>query len=635
MNSMPNSAAMNNPFGTRKLSLRTILTFLILSVSLGNLYSQTYTELVIPKYMGSKTASGTNNARTPVVFCVSISGLTASTIYDVKAGLGLTTDAITSYGAGNIWDGAAFSGSSQLNAFTTNASGNSGPVWIFIQPTGSSTRFGAGAVHNLRLAVTVSGGSFPSSPAYITTKTCTSLDIATTALSTTTTDDGAFVAGSALPVSGGKYVLLFDNTAGTGDPLFAYQIRQAAPTNTTQSELPAVVNNIYLQAGTSAVGDYPAVIPIGANNPNGVRRFESRSADNTVFASNTDADGIWPSGANTTTVARREVVTITNTDAPLAPVIPAITVNSPVAGNQWKQASAHLISWSASNTNANVKIEFTDNASAGTPTWTTLNASVAASAGSWNWSIPAGQALSNDCKIRITDIPLTATGLSGIFSIIPQPTAVATIAALRAGTVGTEYFLTTEAVLSFQQTSRNQKFIQDATAAILIDDVSGTITTTYTIGDGITGIIGKLFQNSNGMMNFIPTENAPVASSSGNVLTPELISIADLTANFESYESELIRINYCTFADAGSIFAVSTSYPVTDLAGTAGKFRTTFPNVDYIGQTIPAGYQDVVGIANSTSSANSFITSRNRADIFNSVPSVSYTHLTLPTIYSV
>ena len=299
---------------------------------------------------------------------------------------------------------------------------------------------------------------------------------------------------------------------------------------------------------------------------------------------------------------------------------PVISVTSPTAGNQWKQGTTHNITWVTSNTNSNVKIEFTDNASAGTPAWTTLNASVPAATGTWAWNIPAGQTLSADCKIRITDIPQTASGLSGTFSIIPPPPSVANIAALRAGVSGQEYTLTGQAILTFKQTFRNQKFIQDATAAILIDDASGVITTTYNVGDGITGITGSLLQYSNGMMEFVPTVNPAAATSTGNVITPEIVTLANLNTNFENYESELIRVNSCTFTDAGTNFANGATYVITDLPGTPGSFRTTFFDVNYIGTPIPSGLQDVIGIANSTSTTNALITSRDQADIISSAP---------------
>lgn len=97
---------------------------------------------------------------------------------------------------------------------------------------------------------------------------------------------------------------------------------------------------------------------------------------------------------------------------------PFISVTSPVEGDWWEQGTAHDITWTASNTQANVMIELTTNASAPTPTWNTLVASVPASSGSWTWLIPTAQPTSDDCQVRITDFAADATGLSGIFSII-------------------------------------------------------------------------------------------------------------------------------------------------------------------------------------------------------------------------
>jgi len=318
------------------------LTILML-IFFANGYTQTVTELVIPKYFGSKTAAATNNARTGFAVCFKIDGLAASTSYDLKPGLGITTDPATSYGAGNFWNVTAFSGTTNLlNYFTTDATGSSGPVWVFFQPTGNGTRFDGGQQHNMRLGWVVAGGSMPSSPLFVGAKLMTALDIAVTARTPATTDDGCFVKGSSLTPSNGKYMLMYDNVAGTGDPLFAYMIRPMIPTQSTNSELPTAVNDVYMQAGTSAAGDYIAVIPIGANNPNGVRRVESRNADNTVYAFNTSATGIWGSGANTTTALRRDVVILTNSDTPLTPAgptTPSVTTNPAVTNISFNSAT--------------------------------------------------------------------------------------------------------------------------------------------------------------------------------------------------------------------------------------------------------------------------------------------------------
>jgi hypothetical protein len=296
------------------------------------------TELVIPKYMGSKSASGTNNSRSPYVACVQFNNLLPNTLYNISAGLGLVSDAAATSGVGNLWNGTAFSGNTFVGAFTTNASGNSGPYWIYVQPTGNATRFGAGQVHNLRVSY-YTGASAPGSPIFISTKTTTALDIPTTALTPATTDDGAFLTGALANCTGGKYALIYDNVAGTGDPLYATAIKTMPYTNTAQTDLPAAVNTIWLNT-TAPVGSFAAVIPIGANNPNGVRRIEVRTAQNTIYTSETDADGIWPSGANTTTAARRAVIALTSSDALASTVTAVSTTTTPVLCNGGTTGSA-------------------------------------------------------------------------------------------------------------------------------------------------------------------------------------------------------------------------------------------------------------------------------------------------------
>lgn len=304
----------------------------IMLMTFGMLNAQTLTELVVPKYIGGKTAASANNTRTPFAVCIKIDGLTPNTAHDVKATLELPTAAATSYGAGNVWNGTAFSGNVVTNAFTTDAAGSSGPVWIFYQPTGNGTRFGPGQQHNIRIGAYPTGGTAPANP-LVGAKVITCLDLGTAALTPETTDDGAYIKGSADPTVTGKFMLAFDNTAGTGDPLYSYQIRQATGTQPANTQLNVEINDIYMQAGTSAVGDYPIIVPIGANNPNGVRRIESRNSDNTIFGYNTDADGIWPSSAtsaNTTNMARLDIRYITAGDAPLTPAagVPVVTTSS-------------------------------------------------------------------------------------------------------------------------------------------------------------------------------------------------------------------------------------------------------------------------------------------------------------------
>lgn len=176
---------------------------------------------------------------------------------------------------------------------------------------------------------------------------------------------------------------------------------------------------------------------------------------------------------------------------------------------------------------------------------------------------------------------------------------VSTIAELRDGDINGYYTLTGEVVLTYQQNFRNQKYIQDETAAILIDDSPGMITTTYNQYDGITGITGKLNVN-NGLMQFQPSENTDEATSSENSITPVIITISDLMDNPGVYESQIIAIENVEFVleDGETVFETGHNYTVSDENDNTTIMRTNFFDADYIGEEIPTGIQDaLVGIA--------------------------------------
>lgn len=191
---------------------------------------------------------------------------------------------------------------------------------------------------------------------------------------------------------------------------------------------------------------------------------------------------------------------------------------------------------------------------------------------------------------------------------------VANIAELRALFPSEDYIkVTGEVILTYQQSFRNQKFIQDATAGVLIDDSPGTIQTEYEIYDGITGIIGTISEFGN-MLQFVPAQDPGPATSAGNVIVPEVITLNEMNTNFEEYESELVEILEVTFDDAGETFFNGNEYPISDASKANAVFRTTFFNVDYINTTIPGGLVNLTGICNSRFEGD-FITSRNLEDI--------------------
>jgi len=211
--------------------------------------------------------------------------------------------------------------------------------------------------------------------------------------------------------------------------------------------------------------------------------------------------------------------------------------------------------------------------------------------------------------------PISATVNFTIAAI----TQVSDIATLRAGILNDYYELTGEALLTFQQSYRNQKFIEDSSAAILIDDNTGTITTSYNVMDGITGIKGQL-GTFGGMMQFIPTEDPGAVSSTGNTLTPQALTLATLAATPGDYESELVTVTGVMMSNtvpaATPNFADGIVHEM-DQGGNKFNFRSSFFGVDYIGELVPTVATDVTGIVNKRTSApiGDYLTARNADDI--------------------
>lgn len=178
-----------------------------------------------------------------------------------------------------------------------------------------------------------------------------------------------------------------------------------------------------------------------------------------------------------------------------------------------------------------------------------------------------------------------------------EVTEVATIADLRAGVIGGPvYKLTGEALLTYKISNRHQKYIQDNTAGILIDDVAARLGDDYEVGDKIKNITGSLV-DYNGLIQFVPTEAGEAAVSSGNPVNYQLVSLSAYLANPTAYESEYIAINDVTISDfegGDGTFQNGKGYPVTD--GTYDvEARTQIYDIPIIGQPIPSSSVAIFG----------------------------------------
>jgi hypothetical protein len=179
--------------------------------------------------------------------------------------------------------------------------------------------------------------------------------------------------------------------------------------------------------------------------------------------------------------------------------------------------------------------------------------------------------------------------------ILPTVVEVANIALLRAGTLGTPvYRLTHEAIVSYFRSllnpTRREFYVQDATAAMFIYDPTPFVSSYDTL-DGVTGITGYL-QNYNNMIELHLVANPGPATSHHNTLVPELKTLATITS---ADQAKLVKVEAVTFTGAVGNFVVSHNYPISDQSGNM-YFRTSWPEVTYLGTTIPTIPTNIIGI---------------------------------------
>ncbi len=160
----------------------------------------------------------------------------------------------------------------------------------------------------------------------------------------------------------------------------------------------------------------------------------------------------------------------------------------------------------------------------------------------------------------------------------------------------TVYKVMSDVVLTYQRSSRNQKYVQDHDAAVLIDDTAGVITTNYDIGDAISGLTGKLSMYFE-TMQFIPTQDPGPATSSNNWIHIPTVTIGDLNADIgvNNYQSRMVYIDGVSFEGASGNYASGENYTISDGTG-ALTFRTAFAEADYIDTPIHGGTFSVNGL---------------------------------------
>lgn len=197
---------------------------------------------------------------------------------------------------------------------------------------------------------------------------------------------------------------------------------------------------------------------------------------------------------------------------------------------------------------------------------------------------------------------------------------VASLSALRQDVLangdGRYYEIASNPVITYARTARNQKYVQDATAGILIDDLPEVLSTQFVAGNALSGLKGKA-SYFNGLLQLLPTEAAEAVA--GTPVVPQTVSIEALNENLEAYESELVYITNVsiTEGDGTAAFSVNTNYNLTDSQNTI-VLRTSFAEADYIDQVIPQGQSNMIVLVakfvNATGTTNQVI-ARSMADL--------------------
>jgi len=196
---------------------------------------------------------------------------------------------------------------------------------------------------------------------------------------------------------------------------------------------------------------------------------------------------------------------------------------------------------------------------------------------------------------------------------IDIPSQVSNINELRLSAEGEAIEVTGEMILTYQQSFRNAKVFQDNSAGIYIDDASGIITSSYNLGDGITGLTGTL-STYGGLLQFTPISDPGAASSTSNEVSPVTLTLSQLTSDAENYESQLVKVENITVTGNGgeTTFINGKVYTLAQDASTF-PMRTTFYN--FSGEALPTSTFDLEGVITERSDIGLHLVPRAFSDV--------------------
>lgn len=162
------------------------------------------------------------------------------------------------------------------------------------------------------------------------------------------------------------------------------------------------------------------------------------------------------------------------------------------------------------------------------------------------------------------------------------------------------YRYTGEAVVSFVDKAASRIYVQDATAASVIEAKDYELPNA---GDKLTGFFGSV-ASSWGVTIFTPDSYMGQVAmgkvlSTNNEVEPTVATLAEVKATPKNYLNKLVRINGVTVTSDSETFAEGMTQPTLSDGTETAKLRI-FKGTSLIGTTIPSETIDLVGLSTST-----------------------------------
>ena len=328
----------------------TILIGLLL-LSVGS-YSQTVTELIMPQYLHGYNwgASGTPT-RVPFVYRLKIEGLLPNTTYRYMSRFISDASNATAPGEGNFILINPSSGEfKRITSPTVATTGNCGLLitdaagaytgW-FANEAGTGTMFTPGTELMIRVSLN-DGTTTGSSANQIKHRLDTDLRIKVINFGSTTADGTALRSTPAAGTSAKNFVMLYDNIAGSGQPVSATVIESDGVLPTLPNGTSAGVAPFYVSDVDGIDKAWGTIIP--NNLTGGIQKIVQYNFAGGEVANRVSSNGFWPTTGGTTVSTKSasggvsNVIVLDGSVVTLAPGAP-IKLNQQITFNDLPPAT--------------------------------------------------------------------------------------------------------------------------------------------------------------------------------------------------------------------------------------------------------------------------------------------------------